>query len=199
MGKEELRLRAIWQDQSGLKAALAEKGFYGAFEFLFRDTEFRIRSKPKEFNNIYTSVVLDAKIQSEIHTPTEAIKRHGISPDYAIDNTETEKTLYVEVKRQDGWIEGGKRSDGRGNAHERSCKYFTPGLLEVMRKHGRIAPPALPFWTVFLGDITRDPCRVREITLWYKGFDAHMFLWRNMNDAAPLLLHFDQKLKYLLT
>ncbi|MFH0937914.1 MAG: MunI family type II restriction endonuclease [Planctomycetota bacterium] len=29
-------------------------------------------------------------------------------------------------------------SAGRGNAHERSCKYFTPGLLEMMRNQGSL-------------------------------------------------------------
>ena len=38
----------------------------------------------------------------------------------------------IESKRQDGWVEGGARKDGRGNAHERSCKFFTPGLLKIM-------------------------------------------------------------------
>lgn len=198
MGKKELKGRAVWQDYSGANAAVAEKGFHGAFEFAFKDTPFRIRSKPKEFSKIYTNVALDPSVASEIYNPPEGINRHGISPDYAIDNTHTKKTLYVEVKRQDGWIEEGKRSDGRGNAHERSCKYFAPGLMEVMRKQGRIKHPALPFWTVFLGDITRDPCRVREVTLWYKGFPDHFFFWRNPQDATALLVHFDQKLKHLL-
>ena len=71
--------------------------------------------------------------------------------------------------------------------------------LGVMAGVGdRIKRPALPFWTVFLGDITRDPCRVREVTLWYKGFPDHFFFWRNPQDATALLVHFDQKLKHLL-
>jgi hypothetical protein len=198
MGKKELRGRSIWQNYSGANAAAAEKGFYGAFETIFKGTVFQIRAKPKEFKRIYTNVTLNPNVNAQIYCPKEEIKLHGISPDYAIDNTGTKKTLYVEVKRQDGWIEGGKRSDGRGNAHERSCKYFTPGLLEVMRNQGGIKPPALPFWTVFLGDITRDPCRVREITLWYKGVQDHFFFWRNPHDAEALISHFENKLKNLL-
>jgi len=135
---------------------------------------------------------------TEIYTPDKEIKHHGINPDYAIDNTATNKTLYVEVKRQDGWVEGGKRSDGRGNAHERSCKYFTPGLLEILRKQGNLGKDALPFWTVFQGDITRDPCRVREITCWYQGYENHFFFWRNSKDKEKLLDHFNNKLRKLL-
>lgn len=199
MGSKALRGRAVWQNQSGAKATVAEKDLHGVFEVAFRNTSFRIRPKPKEFKNIYTKVVLDPRVSAAIYNPPEGIRRHGISPDYAIDNLDTKKTLYVEVKRQDGWVEGGKRSDGRGNAHERSCKYFTPGLLEIMRNQGRLGDDVLPFWTVFLGDITRDPCRVREITLWYKGCEEHFFFWRNPKDKKVLLKHFREKLQPLLT
>jgi hypothetical protein len=85
------------------------------------------------------------------------------------------KTIYVEVKRQDGWVKGKPRSAGRGNAHERSCKFFAPGLQKIMKEKGNLGDNVLPFWTVFQGDITRDPCRVREITLWYDNYKAHYF------------------------
>jgi len=199
MGSSELRGRATWQDYSGTNAAAAEKGFSRVFQKYFEDTSFRIRSKPNEFNNIYKNVELSAQVISEIYNPPEnQIKRHGISPDYAIDNTESGKTIYVEVKRQDGWVEGGVRSDGRGNAHERSCKYFTPGLIKLMRQRGITQPEALPFWTVFQGDIARDPCRVREVTLWYDNYDAHFFFWRDSSTPQPLLEHFENRLSHLL-
>ncbi|MCI0557595.1 MAG: MunI family type II restriction endonuclease [Nitrososphaera sp.] len=198
MGSNELRKRATWQDYSGTNATIAEKGFFHVFETLFKDTSFMIRSKPKEFNNIYTEIELTPEVLSEIYNPPEGIKRHGISPDYAIDNKESQKTLYVEVKRQDGWVEGGKRSDGRGNAHERSCKFFTPGLLRIMREYGKIQSDALPFWTVFQGDIARDPCRVREITCWYDKFDSHFFFWRDSKNPEPLINHFVERLSHLL-
>jgi len=127
------------------------------------------------------------------------IQKHGVSPDFAIDNKETGKTIYVEVKRQDGWVEGKKRSAGRGNAHERLCKYFTPGLLQILRKQGKINEPNLPFWIIFQGDITRDPCRVREITCWFNGYAANYFFWRNTEDKSPLVEHFLEYIKPLLT
>lgn len=116
-------------------------------------------------------------------------------PDYAIDNMTTGKTIYIEVKRQDGWVEGGERKDGRGNAHERSCKFFTPGLLRILRDKGNINANTLPFWTVFQGDITRDPCRVREISCWYGEEKGHFFFWRNSSDPSALVEHFE---KYLI-
>lgn len=199
MGSSELRGRATWQDYSGANAAIAEKDFFGVFQKAFKDTSFEIRSKPNEFNNIYKTVGLSDQVISEIYNPPAGkIKRHGISPDYAIDNTDSGKTIYVEVKRQDGWVEGGVRSDGRGNAHERSCKYFTPGLIKLMREKGITQIDSLPFWTVFQGDISRDPCRVREVTLWYDNYDDHFFFWPDSSNPKPLLEHFINKLSHLL-
>lgn len=135
---------------------------------------------------------------SEIYTPDIEIKKHGISPDLSIKNTETNKIIYIEVKRQDGWVEGGERKDGRGNAHERSNKYFTPGLLKVLREKGNIDNETLPFWVVFQGNITRDQLRVKEITLWYNGLDAHYFFWRNNENQEPLIEHFITKIKPII-
>ncbi len=199
MGSVDNRLRRKWQHYSGQNAGAAERDFFKAFQELFKDTEFEIRDKPKEFNKIYVDVKLTDKVRAEIYTPPEPVTRHGVFPDYAIDNTVTGKTIYVEVKRQDGWIEGGRRSDGRGNAHERSCKFFTPGLLKLLRKKGNITEPNLPFWTVFQGDIARDPCRVREVTCWYEGVEGHFFFWRDSNEPDSLFEHFFQYIEPLLT
>ena len=198
MGSDANRLRRKWQDYSGSNAGTAEVDFFKTFEVLFEDTEYKIRSKPKEFSKIYVDVELSDNEKSEIYTPKIPITKHGVFPDFAIDNTETEKTVYIEVKRQDGWVEGKKRSAGRGNAHERSCKYFTPGLQKILKEKSNLDEGVLPFWVVFQGDITRDPCRVREITCWFGGLTAHYFFWRNTNDKTPLINHFIEKIKPLL-
>lgn len=198
MGSDHNRLRRKWQDYGGMNAAAAEAAFFASFSQVFVDTEYRIRAKPKEFQKIYVDIELSSQEISEIYNPENPVTRHGVFPDYAIDNIKTHKTLFIEVKRQDGWVEGGKRSDGRGNAHERSCKFFTPGLLRILREESKIPEPHLPFWTVFQGDITRDPCRVREITCWYEGFDSHFFFWRKAPDPDLLFAHFDEKLMSLL-
>jgi len=199
MGTNELRKRKIWQDSSGGKAGIAEKSFYQVFLQNFKGSDFRIRRSPKEFNNIYFNIKLSKEVLAEIYNPDIKKWRHGVVPDYAIDNIKTKKTLYIEVKRQDGWVEGKPRSAGRGNAHERSCKFFTPGLLKILRKFGKLGNKILPFWVVFIGDITRDPCRVREITCWYDKHSAHFFMWRNQADEKSLVNHFNKKLKHLLT
>ena len=123
---------------------------------------------------------------------------HGIIPDYAIDNVKTKKTIYTEVKSQDGWVEGKKRKDGRGNVHERSNKYFTPGLQRILREKGNIPEDVLPFWVVFQGDIARDPKRVREISLWYEGIESHFLLWHDATNPEQMLSHFEKHIAPLL-
>ena len=198
MGSKHLRGRATWQDYSGENAGRAERNFHEVFLQEFEGTDFTVRANPKEFKELYVGVELSEQVLGEIYTPDVPITKHGLTPDYAIDNPSNNKTLYVEVKRQDGWVEGKKRSAGRGNAHERSCKFFTPGLLKALREKGGLGEEALPFWTVFQGDISRDPCRVREITLWYADYSAHFFMWLDTKNPAPLVGHFNQYLKSLL-
>jgi hypothetical protein len=198
MGSDANRLRRKWQDKGGAQALQAEKNFYTTFQLLFEDTEYRIRPRPKEFSKVYVNFPLSQQVLGEIYTPDISITKHGVFPDYAITNTETNKTIYIEVKRQDGWVEGKPRSAGRGNAHERSCKFFTPGLQKILRRKGNLANDVLPFWAVFQGDITRDPCRVREITCWYDELDAHFFFWRDVTNPDPLVEHFIEKIKPLL-
>ncbi len=197
MGTHALRKRENWQDASGGRANAAEKSFYQVFLREFEGSDFRIRPRPREFIDIYSKILLPEEVLAAIYNPNETWT-HGVIPDYAIDNIKTHKTLYVEVKRQDGWVEGKLRKAGRGNAHERSCKFLTPGLLKILRKRGKLGKNVLPFWVVFQGDIARDPKRVREIHCWYAGYSAHFFLWSNSTDATALVNHFNTKLKSLL-
>jgi hypothetical protein len=118
----------------------------------------------------------------------------GINMDFAIRNKQNKKSLFGEIKRQDGWIEGKSSSAGRGNAHERSCKYFTPGLLKIIREISGISIEILPFWVVFVGDITRDPKRNREIAFWFQQYENNYFMWRNTNDVSALLDFFENNL-----
>src|SRR5882724_817230 len=181
MSEIEVNSRNSWQENSGIKAAAAETRFFDIMTKAFEGTDFKIRSKPKEFKNIYSKLPLDPLTLVGIYTPTKAWK-HGIVPDYAIDNIKTGKTLYVEVKRQDGWVEGKESKAGRGNAHERLCRLFSTGLLKTLRLQGKIDSSALPFWAVLQGDITRDPKRVREIYLWFDEHSDHIFLWSDLKN-----------------
>jgi hypothetical protein len=131
MGSDANRLREKWQDYSVRNAGLAEMDFFRTFEALFKDSEYKIRSKPTELQKIYVDVELSEKELSEIYNPKEEITKHGVFPDFAIDNTETNKTIYIEVKRQDGWLKGknvqragGMLTSVRPNISLPVCKRF---------------------------------------------------------------------------
>ena len=191
-----LASRKEWQKPSLQRALGAENNFLDVFkESLSSDF---IVEKPREFKNIYQTVELPDTVLQEIYQPVTPINRHGIAPDFVIRNINTGKSIYVEVKRQDGWVEGGIRADGRGNAHERCLKYFSPGLLNTLYEHSGIKSPSLPFWVVFQGNITRDPCRVREISLWFTGVEDHCFMWRPSHTSKDIVTHFENKLQHLL-
>lgn len=200
MGKDELGARSNWQTLSGANALSLEEHFLRTFEHEFskpKNSAFRIRKRPKDFTNIYSNIPLSPKVVKNIYSP-ERNYSHGIAIDFAIDNVISNKTLYVEIKRQDGWVENLPSSAGRGNAHERLCKLFTPGLSRILHEKGGIEKPHLPFWAVFGGNITRDPKRVREITCWFAEHGDHFFMWRSEEDTKSIVSHFNNKLKKLL-
>ncbi len=190
MGSLENRLRKKWQDYSGKNATAAELNFYEVFEKFFEGSELAIIRKPNKFANLYTNVELDKDELNQIYVPDKKITRHGIYPDAIIKNTSNGKEIYVEVKRQDGWVEGKERKDGRGNAHERASKYFTPGLHTFLSQESGLSQKYFPVWFIFQGDITRDICRVRELRFWFNGYESNIFFWRNTKSHVEILDHF---------
>ena len=179
MATQELRKRANWQTFSGARALKIEEIFkeslQNALNDLFPETFF-IDRHPREFNDIYSKYPLPTNVLNKIYNVDMNEKKAngkpkyewGISMDFAIRNLKNGKILFGEIKRQDGWIETTNMQAGRGNAHERSCKYFTPGLMKLLRKTSGLSEEILPFWLIIVGDITRDPRRNREIAYWFQ-------------------------------
>lgn len=210
MSSSELRTRANWQTISGARA-LATEGFFrvamqNALDSVYPD-QFRIVKHPRDFNRIYSTYPLPPNVLREIYDiDVNALNPNGtprynwgISMDFAIRNRSNGKTLFGEIKRQDGWVETTSMHAGRGNAHERSCKYFSPGLLSVIRQASGLSSDILPFWLVIVGDIARDPRRNREIAYWFQGYEKNYYMWRNIDDVADLLDFFENNLlPYLL-
>lgn len=199
MAREELQGRDNWQTESGPggKAGKAEQNLYSVFREAFRGTEYTISDHPTDLKHLYENLELSPETLSQIYNPDAETMRHaqnrgwGVSPDFSITNKRTGKILFGEIKRQDGWVEGKDPSAGRGNAHERMCKLFTPGLLKAYREIGGITDPdILPFWVVLEGDITRDPKRNREIAFWFNGYNKNFFMWRPGMGGEPLVNHF---------
>lgn len=198
MGKKALSERNNWQDIGGTKASVAEQNLYQVFRQHFKGTVYKLHEKPKHLKNLYASVQLPENVIEQIYNPPISLTntKWGVSPDFAIENTQTHKILFGEIKRQDGWVEGTNPSAGRGNAHERLCKLFTPGLLKAYREIGHIDNKnILPFWVVFEGDITRDPKRNREIAFWFDSYNTNYFMWRPNMTAKDLTNHFDKYLQ----
>lgn len=208
MATNELRKRANWQTISGAKALRTEDIFHNALQSALDAVfpgKFIVDKHPKDFNDIYSTYDLPQKDLDEIynvdmHNIDGSPKyKWGITMDFAIRNKSNGKVLFGEIKRQDGWIETTEPAAGRGNAHERSAKYFTPGLMRIIREKSNISDEILPFWLVVVGDITRDPRRNREIAYWFQGYEGNFFMWRNTNDVGVLLDFFENNLlPYLL-
>ncbi len=97
-----------------------------------------------------------------------------------VRNVRTGRAIFVEIKRQ----------RAAGNAHERACKYFTPGIVASGRKIARQPPGVLPFWWVFTEGVAKDDRYVREIMHWFQGVEPHVLLWEPRR-ARTLANHFD--------
>ena len=204
MARKQLQGRDNWQTESGPGglAGVAEQNLYEVFRNAFRGTEYEISEHPTDLKHLYEDVRLSEETIAQIFNPDEATMRNaksrgwGVSPDFSIINTRTGKILFGEIKRQDGWVEGKDPSAGRGNAHERMCKLFTPGLIKAYRQIGGITDTSiLPFWVILEGDITRDPKRNREIAFWFDEYDKNFFMWRPGADGSVLIEHFNRYLK----
>ena len=204
MGRVALHGRENWQTESGPrgKSGTAEKDLIEALKRNLDPETYEVDAHPKDFKHLYETVELSSKTLSEIFNPDAlAMKQSkalglGITPNFAIRNKKTGKILFGEIKRQDGWVEGKSPSAGRGNAHERLCKLFTPGIIKKYREVSGIQDPSiLPFWVVLEGDITRDPKRNREIAFWFDKYDKNYFMWRPQMSDAELVEHFNTYLK----
>lgn len=210
MATKELRKRANWQTTSGKNALKIEELFQHSLQTALDSAypnKFIVDRHPKEFGDIYSNFSLSEDILNKIYNvdTTELNSKGkpkycwGISMDFAIRNIDNGKILFGEIKRQDGWIETTNMQAGRGNAHERSCKYFTPGLLKIIREKSKISNDILPFWIVFVGDITRDPRRNREIAYWFQEYTNNYYMWRDTSDIEDMLDFFKTNLlPYLL-
>ena len=204
MAGNALRGRDNWQTESGPGglAGTAEKNLIVALRSNLDPSLYEVNDHPKDLKHLYEYVELSESTMSQIFNPSEAAMKNaqkrgwGVSPDFSIRNKKSGKILFGEIKRQDGWVEGKEPSAGRGNAHERMCKLFTPGLIKKYRElSGITSDDILPFWIVLEGDITRDPKRNREIAFWFGEYDKNFFMWRPQMSDKELVDHFNKYLK----
>lgn len=165
--REFLALRENWQKEAGNRGKEMEVSFTDVMEEIFQTPGFQsyeVETNPKDFKKLYGSP-----------------KRWGLQPDASISNTKTGRTVYIEVKRQRPY----------GNAHERACKYFAPGIVSAAREQGNIRKDDFPFFLIFTNGLASDERYMSEISFWFKcpdnpKMENHFLLW-NMNKDDLLI------------
>ena len=96
-------------------------------------------------------------------------------PDIGIEHLQTGRKYIMECKYQ----------KAEGNAHERACKYMTPGLIAIVQ--AKLGANYHPIGYAFDGGIARDAGYRREI-LTFAGptLSPHVFFWI---DQTPESVH----------
>lgn len=187
MKQNKLKYRSSWQRQNQNHIGSLEWNLYNYLNAFLVDTDYQVIFKPQDLRKIYTNVNLNPELEKQIYQPLKPINAHGLVIDYLIINQKTNKRIYIELKKQSGWVEGKKSAAGRGNAHERGCKFFAPGLIKTLQEKTKIVDPNfLPFVIIYAGDISCDPKRVREITFWFDQFIDNYWFWSDQNDLSAL-------------
>ena len=157
-----LALRENWQADAGLRGRGSEVDFANVVNGICAADGFQHYTpypKPKHLRNLYGPQ-----------------KQWGVEPDFAIENTATGRIIFVEIKRQ----------HAAGNAHERACKFFAPGLVVAARKIGNIRNEHYPYFWVFTNGIAEDEKYVAGISFWFSTpiAEKHFLLW----DKNPITL-----------
>lgn len=178
MGRKSLSERDNWQGKSAARGHGAEDVFHTIMKMHLEHTDFLTVHKPKDLKGIY----------GERKDKRGRVSPHGIHPEYAITSKTSGRSIYVEIKRQ----------RAQGNAHERACKYFTPGILNSLRQHANQPAEIIPFWWIFTDGIANDKYYRQEIMHWFRGIEAHVLLWKNVHDVDVVRNHFDQHIRQLL-
>lgn len=111
----------------------------------------------------------------------------GVKPDCMIRNTNNGKMILIEVKNQ------GKS----GNAHERLCRNYMPGIQNELEKQCGFR---YPFFTICTNGLATDPHKSQEITKWFDSDELkdRLFLFKDKNKPETIINYFKKiVLKYL--
>lgn len=148
MGSEHLAARGKWQDKASIGGLAREETAKKILgSYLFENPVYTVEERPKNLLKIYDG-------------------KWGIQPDFAIKNNQTGRVAFFETKRQ----------GTGGNAHERACKYFAPGLQKVSTE---TAGFIFPFFFIFMNGLTTDAKKRSEIIQWFDadGYRDRLLLW----------------------
>lgn len=148
--REHLAERGNWQKYANIGGSGREETVSKILVTYLRDNvKYAVTEKPKHLAHIYDH-------------------RWGIVPELSIEYIPTKKIAFLESKRQ----------GSGGNAHERVCKYFAPGILD---RSAPIAGFYNPFFFIFMNGLTHDPKKRIEIATWFDkdGFKDRYILWKD--------------------
>lgn len=173
MARDHLKNRGNWQKLANVSGASTEDMFVVIMKS-HSSNMYDVEFKPKELAGIYG--------EHKTGNP------HGIQPEACITNIANGRKIFVETKRQ----------KAKGNAHERACKYFTPGIIHSTRQIAKQPDNVFPFWIIFTDEIATDHRYVQEISHWFKGYEAHFTLCKNMRDYEVIINHFENHIKQFL-
>lgn len=115
MATHELRNRSNWQTISGAKALKTEDVFRKSLQQALDEVHpnmFKIDKHPRDFSSIYSRYELPHSTLKKIYNIDMSDGKQnskpkynwGITMDFAIRNIHSGKTLFGEIKRQDGWV-----------------------------------------------------------------------------------------------
>ena len=175
MAREHLEARASWQGMSVARGHGAEDVFHALMRMHLQDDSLETEKKPRDLKGVY----------GKRHRTNQP---HGIVPEYVIRNGQSGKAIYVEIKRQ----------RPQGNAHERACKFFAPGIVQSVREIANQPSDVFPFWMIFTNGIANDPNYRQEISHWFLGLEPHLLLWKSVDDHDVLIDHFERFIRPLL-
>lgn len=104
----------------------------------------------------------------------------GIRPDCVIAHKATSKKALIEVKRQ----------GAQGNAHERLCRNYMPGIQEKLQQ---ICGFLYPVFTICLDGLVGDKHKNQEITEWFDhdSIRNRLLMW-NGEDPEVLITFFTE-------
>lgn len=161
--------RAVWQDRANAAGSRLERVVRDVLaEYLASEPRYSIDVKPADLKRLYQG-------------------RWGAVPDLAMRNNARGTTVWVEIKQQ----------GAAGNAHERACKYFAPGLV---RRAENLANVERPFYFIFAGGIVDTPGKSdkyhAEIETWFDapGWEDHVLKWVD-HDPIALCEWFERSLR----
>ena len=163
-----LSKREIWQDRAAEAGSHLERVVHQALlAYLGENRSLQIDVKPRDFAHAYAN-------------------KWGAIPDLAIRNRYG-NSVWIEIKQQ----------NAAGNAHERACKFLSPGLV---RRGEEIGDVARPFFFIFAGGMIDDLPSAEKyraaIATWFDapGWEDRVLRWRE-HDPVELCEWFEDAIR----